>query len=455
MDLPMHRPIPTLSRLLLVPGVLFWLLPAVAHAQGSMIPVPREVNVISPDAQIESRAGFSGSVLGNLGYDTNISYGSGTAAVVGQRLENVTPGLSMALIPGIRYTSPQLLESERTGGKVHYGFEIRGIYRQYYSSDAEGINDPRFGAHLGGTLLYAPSKLFDLQLYEIFDRYTEPHYLVRDTLSQSWIQNQAGVLLRIIPGDGLFETVLRYNMNLYLFDGDQLDRSNKMEHNIQARVSYKFLPNSHLWLIGTYDINSYFDAAGGSDSMPIKVAGGVSTPILTSLAVSLGGGYGWGLYDSGASPDTWLLFAGLQYSMSARLKLQAKYEHTFEDALVGEYSDQHNFSVGATMPIGEKLLVTAQAGLRFVTFAGVPVRFDLPDTTTRADTIFFSDLSVSYKLRPDLLLQAHYKLMSDSTPYRYVANTVPDSDPDFGGLPITNNPSYMKHELYLSLAWHF
>ena len=103
MDLPMHRPLPTISRLLLLPGVLFWLLPAVSHAQGgSMIPVPREVSVIAPNSQIENRAGFSGSVLGNLGYDTNISYGSGTEGVVGGRLESVIPGLSMSLIPGIR-----------------------------------------------------------------------------------------------------------------------------------------------------------------------------------------------------------------------------------------------------------------------------------------------------------------------------------------------------------------
>jgi len=455
----MHRLLLKIPRLLLVPGVLLWLLPAPALAQGGgMIPVPREVNVIAPDAQVENRPGFSGSVVGNLGYDTNITYGSGKDSLVGGRLESVIPGLSMALIPGIRYTSPQLLESERTGGRVHYGFEIRGIYRQFYNPDHQGVNDPRFGAHLGGTLLYAPTKLFNVQVYEIFDRYTEPHYLVRETLTQSWIQNQAGVLLRIVPGDGLFEAVLRYNMSLFLFEGDLLERSNKMEHNLQARVSYKFLPHSHLWLIGTYDINSYFENGGTRDSMPVKVAGGVSTPILTSLALSLGGGYGWGFYSSGATPDTWLLFAGLQYSVSTRLKLQGKYEHTFEDALVGSFSDQHNFSLGATMPFGQKLVLTAQAGLRFVSYTDVPRIVEdpnVPHSTSREDTILFADLSLSYKLRHDLVLRAQYKFMTDTTPYQYAVNTVPDNDPDNPGAPIWNNPSFMKHELFLTLAWHF
>jgi len=134
----MHRLYLKSYRLLTVSGVLAVLLltPVIARAQGgSMIPVPREVGVIAPDAQIESRNGFSGSVLGYMGYDTNLSYGSGDDTTAETQFESAVPGLSMSLIPGIRYTSPQLLESERTGGKVHYGFEIRGIYRQNYSPD--------------------------------------------------------------------------------------------------------------------------------------------------------------------------------------------------------------------------------------------------------------------------------------------------------------------------------
>ncbi|MBU1243962.1 outer membrane beta-barrel protein [Myxococcota bacterium] len=456
----MHRLYLKSYRLLTVPGVLAVLLltPVIARAQGgSMIPVPREVGVIAPDAQIESRNGFSGSVLGYMGYDTNISYGSGDDTTAETQFESAVPGLSMSLIPGIRYVSPQLLESERTGGKVHYGFEIRGIYRQNYSPDKSGIyNDPRFGAHLGGVVIYSPSKLFTIQAYEIFDRYSEPHYMIRDTFTASWDQNQAGVLMRIVPGDGLLETVLRYNMNLYYFEESELSSANKMEHNIQARVSYKFLPNSHLWLTGSYDINQYFENGGVRNSMPIKVAGGVSTPLWTSLALSLGGGYGWGFYASGPAPDTWLAFAGIQYSMSARLKLFFKYEHTFEDSLLGSYSDQNNFTFGATMPFGQNLLFTAQGGYRHLVFASIAHAEPANTENTRVDDIFFADLTLSYKIRKDLVLRAQYKFMTDQTPYRAATPPFPNPGPEFDfPLSIVNNPSFMKHELYLTLAWYF
>jgi len=456
----MHRLILKSYRILAVPGVLAVLLltPLVAAAQGSgMIPVPREVGVISPDAQVENRNGFSGSVLGYMGYDTNISYGSGDASTPETMFESAVPGLSMSLIPGIRYTSPQLLESERTGGKVHYGFEIRGIYRQFYSPDKSGIyNDPRFGAHLGGVVIYSPSKLFTIQAYETFDRFSEPHYMIRNTFTTSWDQNSAGVLMRIVPGDGLLETVLRYNMNLYYFEDSELSSASKMEHNIQARVSYKFLPYSQLWLIGTYDINQYFENAGVRNSMPIKVAGGVSTPLWTSLALSLGGGYGWGFYSSGPAPDTWLAFAGIQYSMSTRLKLGFQYDHTFEDSLLGSYSDQNNFTFSATMPFGQKLLLTAQAGYRHLVFAAVAHAEATNTESTRVDDIFFADLTLGYKLRSDLVLRAQYKFMTDQTPYRAVTGPNPAPDPD-NQFPLTlvNNPSFMKHELYLTLAWYF
>ena len=75
---------------------------------------------------------------------------------------------------------------------------------------------------------------------------------------------------------------------------------------------------------------------------------------------------------------------------------------------------------------------------------------------SRVDDIFYADLTLGYKLRSDLVLRAQYKFMTDQTPYRAVTGENPAEDPD-NQFPLTlvNNPSFMKHELYLTLAWHF
>ncbi len=442
--------------LLAVSFLLLAGIPSAALAQEGLIPVPREVKVIATDSQMESRPGFSGNVLGLFGYDTNISYGSGDDSTPETQFESAVPGLSMAIIPGIRYVSPQMMETKRDFGKFHYGIDLNATYRQLYSPDKSGIyNDPRFGAHLGGTFVYMPNPHFTLQGYEIFDRYSEPHYMVRDTFTMSWDQNQLGLLMRIVPGDELFETVIRYNFGLYYFEDSDLSSANKMEHNFQARVSYRFLPHSLLWLVGSYDINSYFENGGVRDSMPVKASGGISTPLWgTNVAISLGGGYGWGFYNSGPSPSTWLAFAGLQYAVSARLKIALQYEHTFNDSLLGSYSDEHNFTAGATLPFGERMLLTGQAGYRHIVFAGVVHADGATGDDTRVDDVVFANLQLGYKLRNDLILRASYRFMTDQTPYRTTTPTNPNPGQGFP-LTIVNNPSFTKNELFLQLAWFF
>ncbi len=432
------------------------LAPAVVFAQ-AMVPVPREVPVISKNPQIEGKDGFSGNVMLYMGYDTNISYGSGEDGTAETQYETAVPGLSMSLIPGIRWVSPQLNTDKRETGKLHYGAELRGIYRQYYTSSKGGIyNDPRFGAHLGAVVFYSPSPSLHFQVYNIFDRFSEPHYLFRDTFTMSWDQNQLGVVARIVPNDGLFETVLRYNMGLTYFEDSSLSTGSKLEHNIQLRASYKFLPSSHLWIVGTYDMNHYFEFGDLRNSTPVKVLGGVSTPLWTDFSLSVGGGYGWGLYASGPSPSSWLAFTGLQYSVSSRLKLAFLYNHTFEDSVLGSYSDQHNFSLQATVPFGQRLLFTGSVGYRHLEYFSVVHGSGGSGPDTRVDDVIFANLSLSYKLRHDLLLRAQYKLMSDQTPYRATTGEHPLHDPEATfPLAIQNNPSFVKNEIFLTLDWHF
>jgi len=435
--------------------VLLLLIPLAGWAQEGLIPVPRELKVIGVDSQMEGRPGFSGSVLGMFGYDTNISYGSGDDSTTETQFETAVPGLSMSIIPGIKWASPQMLATRRDFGKIHYGVELNAVYRQLYSPDKSGIyNDPRFGAHAGATLMYMPGAHFMLQAYEIFDRYSDPHYMVRDTFTMSWDQNQLGLLMRIVPADELFETVIRYNMSLYYFEDGDLSSANKMEHNFQARVTYRFLPHSLLWLAGSYDINSYFENGGVRNSMPVKVSGGVFTPLWTELALNLGGGYGWGFYSSGSSPSTWLAFMGVQYAVSTKLKVSLQYDHTFNDSLLGSYSDEHNFSLGATMPFGEKMLFTGQAGYRHLVFNGVVHETGASGDSTRVDDVVFANLQLGYKLRSDLILRASYRFMTDQTPYRATTPTNPNPGQGFP-LTIVNNPSFTKNEFYLNLAWFF
>ncbi|MGM0595696.1 MAG: hypothetical protein ACQES9_01525 [Myxococcota bacterium] len=441
----------------LVAGVFFVFIvvfPLVVKAQG--IPVKKERQVITAKPHQSYKGGFQGAVQLFAGYDSNLTYGSDNLDPNGDGQNNIyeeaIPALSVRLAPSVKWVTPELHKRGEASTKLQYGFELGGVFRQPYETTTPNgaYNDLRVAGFLKGVLYYKPSRHFRLQLYEEMNRYSEPHYLLNKDYTQSWIQNSVGGYMTIIPGDGLLDFVLNYNMDFNYFEQEELNSANRVAHTFGFRTQYRFLPRSFIWFAANYNIYQYLENSDSRNSMPIKLYGGLSTPLWLKFALTVGGGYGFSL--SGNMPQTWLAMANLTYKLSSKYKIGLGYSHDYEDSLIGSYSDTHNFYLLGIMPFTKKILLQGKLGYRLENHYDIYYGYTTDNPTSRTDNIFYLQLMASYKINDNFAARLSYQFMMDKTPY--TATTTTNPDPTIN-TAIDNDPSFMKHEVYLSISYFF
>jgi hypothetical protein len=424
--------------------------PVFAQAgSGSELPVSKAKTVIGTNPLHSGKEGFQGQISFFAGYDSNLTYGSGGDTGT-TRYEQVVPALSFKLNSSVKWVTSELHQRFAAKSPFQYGAEVGMNYHQPYEmTTSQGIyNDPRFSGFLKGVLFWVPSRYFKIQLYEIMNRFSKTHYLLKNDFTLNWINNKVGVFTSIVPGDGLIETTIGYEMDLLLFEQSELSSANRIAHKFSFRASYRFLPNSLLWLAATYDMNQYLENSS-QNSMPIKGYAGISTPLWTNLTLTLGGGYSYPL--SGTMPMTWLATTTLTYTMASKLKIGFNYNHNFEDTIIGSYADQNDFSLFGFIPIGQKMLFQAQVGYKIINYMGLTYT-NPPATapTSRLDNIVFTSLQLSYKFSKSLVGSISYQFMLDSSDYRLLGITGNSDEP-----VIDNDPSFMKHEIYFAIQYFF
>lgn len=266
------------------------------------------------------------------------------------------------------------------------------------------------------------------------------------------MNNQVGFISQIIPGDGLLQAVLSYNLDLMLFEDSDVSSANRLAHTIGGRVDYKFLPRSTLWIASTFEMFSYLgslDAGGtavGRDWMPLKIYGGVSTPLWINLGLTVGGGYSFSWGDV-AAPSSWLATASLTYTLASQLKVGVNYSHNFTDSLISAYETSDSFNFFAYVPFGQKMLLQGQVGVKLVNYMGVYYR-DAADAANRSDLIAFARAQFSYKFSKSLIGSISYSFMGDYTDW--MRTGIP-----YGSGTVSNDPSFMKHEIYFMMQYYF
>ncbi len=431
-------------------GVALLVLSSPAGAQDgttSSLPVSKQKIVIRTNPLDEAKGGVGGQLGAWMGYDSNLTYGSGNVNSTTMVYEEVIPALSFKLNASVHWVTDQLHQRFNADSELQYGLEVGAEYVQPWEMTTQNgsYNDPRFNGFLKGVVFWKPSSHFKMELYEILNRNSKTHYLFKKDFVMSWIDNQVGMIAQFVPGDGLLDVALSYNLGLVLFEDSEMAPFNRLDHQVGAIVGYRFLPQSQLWLAATYDFFQYLDGSG-RDSMPVKFYGGVSTPLWMNLALTLGGGYGLSI--TGNMPSTWLATASITYTLASKLKIGAGYQHTFTDSLISDYSDSNTFSLYAFIPLGSRQMIQAQAGLQFVNYINVYYGGDATGDVNRSDTIIFLKAQYSYKITKSLLGTVSYQFMTDQSPYRATGITGP-------GDPIDNDPSFMRHEIYLALQYLF
>jgi hypothetical protein len=242
----------------------------------------------------------------------------------------------------------------------------------------------------------------------------------------------------------------RYENTIDIFESDQTEFANRIQHVIGAKVNWKFFPYTQAWIDGSI---GFYDALGDNTledgtewkvkSRPVRVLAGLDTVLTESTTINAYAGWANGFYDRG--PDYNSVIGGLDFGWRyvPTGKLVLGYRYDVHDSINANYYGEHQGKLSINQVIGTVLL-TGMAGVRYRGYRGVPEPV-LPEgemDDSRDDLIIEGHFRAAWVLADRFSLYADYGLQVVDTDFE----TNDAMDPD---------PSYMRHEAVLGLIAAF
>lgn len=274
------------------------------------------------------------------GYDSNVFYSK----------------LAPTAAPMLRVTPfAELTNGTRSGGIPPIFYNLRALlqYREYLSDDAAVKAQRAFNPNLAAALKFSSGQQLSFQLMDTFTRVQDPPYergngnIVRDT-------NLVGAELRVAPGGGRIDGTLRYSNLLDYFEDPSLTYASSLAHELLADLSWKWYPNTAVFLEASQGMISYLKDAPAAVKMspsftpkqgsyPSKALLGLRGLVTNKLSVNLAAGYAAAFYQGGAAnPSGFGNVAGLAelgYQPTPMTELRIGYRHEYRNSVLGDFYD--------------------------------------------------------------------------------------------------------------------
>jgi hypothetical protein len=263
----------------------------------------------------------------DIGYDSNVFYQQTptSAAVV-----HVTPAVDIN-------------NGERDGSvpDVFYNLGANLLYREYLSGGDAVRRMRAFNPSVGGLLKLSSKQTLSLSLADTFARTQDPPYSPDATII-THDRNLASLELKVAPGGGRIQILLRLNNVLDLYETTGYDNSNNMTNGGVLDLSWRWLPRTALFVQFSQGVVTYLKSDNKKvASYPFSATAGLRGLLTEKLGLTLSAGYTNGFYASGAGPSGFgnvALMGELTYNMSLTSKAGLGYRHDFVNSpFVGNY----------------------------------------------------------------------------------------------------------------------
>jgi hypothetical protein len=230
---------------------------------------------------------FHPGVAAEFGYDSNYFQRAGTGPNPGldQPVEEawrlrITPSLTFSTLTERRLGSQAVGQAQdfRMSGRLF------ASYNELFGSDA--ISDQRHvDAGVGARVDISPQRQFGGDIYGDFVRQGEPSNLA-DTAAafdRGTVRGGAGISWR--PGGGLFDWRVGYEAAYNYFEDDPFGGLDNLQHNINTRGRWRFLPRSALLYDARYTLVRYLNAGPQPDGDVVEARVGFSGLVTARLAL--------------------------------------------------------------------------------------------------------------------------------------------------------------------------
>ena len=394
--------------------------------------------VSSPGVKLSESFLLHAGVSVGAGVDTNVFYRDGNQQSAA--MSRVLPHLVLTNVG--RGATPNIVFTGTVGAD----------YRQYFS-DSQAVKNQ--GTAIGvaakmGVDIGALSK-WTFSVFGRVARDVQASY-IPGTSQFERIVAQPGARLRWRPGGGRWEQTLTYSVMFDHFENATLSSANAINHWINFRSSFRFLPKTALYLDVVQGIVNYTtDNVGKSNSKPLRITLGMLGMITSRLLADVYAGYGNGFYEQGPSPSFVVGGLALQYRFGAGSHTRIGYERDFNNSIYGNFYDVHAAFASFDQKIGERFVASVSGRYEHRLYKCIPgtnnaaivCAQDANNGEDRSDNWLAVGAGAAYYPVAWMSIGAGYQLLTNLTDF-----TLP-------GVGIDNKVSFVKHQVVGTLSFTY
>lgn len=241
----------------------------------------------------------------------------------------------------------------------------------------------------------------------------------------------AGAQLLFRTKGGLLRGGLTYNFGYIWFDDANFKFNNNLTHSATFNLGWEFLPKTALFYDATFKHQTFTKVEDRTlaamavtrlvDNDVITSRIGVNGAITSRIGATVAVGYTAGFYDSGDEPEGVIGSVEGRFTPTNFSEAALTFDRGFIPSYQGNYQDRTRILARLRWLFGGAFLVTAQAGMEFLTFG-----YDARQESTRDDRRYLGDLSGEYRFIDWLALTGQVGFIIDDTDFVYrIRSTVP------------------------------
>jgi hypothetical protein len=373
-----------------------------------------------------------------IGYDSNVFYEA--ANPHGGAILRLSGHTDVATLGAMRRAEG---EAEAAPRREHRAVQFRGgIGASYYEFIASRARD-NVAVDVYADALINPDGRFSVRLADQYTRTVRPFTDAPPpgTAVPSYVRNNQVFDATVSMGSrsGLLQGVIGYQLGLESFKDEGFQSFDSLTHRIQAKVSWRFLPQTALVQSNEVMIQQYYRASDDptalvSGSRRVRSTLGVNGAITQRISVTLSGGYSVGFYDAADEFESFNAQVEGRFRATERMMVTLGYFRRFNPSFIGNFVRSDRIYAQLRYLIDGRFLVRADGYLSFDETG----RAFLADATTplgtqpqRHDLRYQISTSAEYRFAHWVGLVANLSYQQSVTSYQYVSTT-PSGLPDPG-----------------------
>lgn len=357
------------------------------------------------------------------GFDSNVHLSSDDASVdpvQNSGILRVTPHIFLSTLSGDRAGGEPGLIDFRTG--------LSASLYEYFSTDqptnVEVVADLQLGINRG--------RPFGVVLFGEYERRIRP-FTEDGAIDNNYSRDEleAGALLEMQTKGGVLKGRLGYTFHLDIFEGTSFDFANSLQHELEAGLSFSFLPSTAL----LYDAHLYLHNYNGTSASPTELSDnvrvrsrvGINGAITDSFSFLAMVGYTAGFYDLGDEFDTIVAQLQADFKLASNFSMGLGYDRDAYRSFVGGFYYRDRITASMRAMVSGAFLLSLQLsaghydfGQTFTDGLGGTVGNSFDRTDWRFDATLFAE----YRLTNYLGINARLGYGGRFTDYEYVTGTL-------------------------------